>query len=130
MQSELEKSQEIMGRILAELVGSGLRRVPLAPEDFGLGDDRVSLLHFMSLMEWLKDEGLIRYAGATTDGFYGAVQLTAAGIVAVDNKSFENGRSVRSEVEAKKAELSAGAFTKIGAFVGGLMGGAAKTLGG
>jgi len=126
----LGQSYELVGRILAGLVLSGLRAQTIKPEDFGVGENREGLLHFIDVVNWLRNEGLLTTGKPLLNGWYPNVQLTARGIAAVESGSFDRttGKSVRETVEAKpEGSLGADLYSKIGSFVGGLLGGFAQS---
>ncbi|MCQ8780979.1 hypothetical protein [Mangrovibrevibacter kandeliae] len=125
MASELDASFELIGRVFEKLIKAGLRKIPLHAHDFEQEVDRIL---FRDVMSFLKDEGLIRVGAELVSGDYVFVQLTGAGIAAVESQKFENCKTVRSEVE--RGNLSSEAYGRIGAFVGGLIGGATTALGG
>ncbi|MCV0396985.1 MAG: hypothetical protein K5872_08745 [Rhizobiaceae bacterium] len=129
----LEKSYELVGRILATLLLSGLRARTIAPADFGLSEGRDDLLHFVDVVNWLQREGMISAGTPLLNGTFPNAQLTARGIAAVEAESFNKAghASVRKAVEAKPdGKLQADTYSKIGSFVGGLLGGFTQSVSG
>ncbi len=128
----LGRSYELIGRILAMLVLSGLRGQHLSPKQFEAAD-RDDFLHFMDVMRWLRNEGLVTTGEPLLNGTFPSVQLTARGIAAVEVGQFDAaaGRSVRETVESKpEGGLPADTYSKIGSFVGGLLGGFTQSVSG
>lgn len=82
----------------------------------------------------MNDEGLIRIRSIQEfEGAYSfnGVQLTAKGLAVVQAKPDDPdlGESIEKKV-SDKADLDASVYTKIGSFVGGLLGGAAQAMSG
>ena len=126
MPSELEKSYELVGRIFAMLVDTGLRKAVFGSKNFGLAE---SDPFFSDVMAFLIDEQLVRIGGQSMDGEYYQVQLTSAGLKAIDSARFGDGQSVRSTIEEKRGELSSATYGKIGSLIGGVIGGVTKAIG-
>jgi hypothetical protein len=138
--STIEYHYEIMGRILSHLVNAGLSRVDFEPSDamdimtHRVGDEDDVVNAFADVLHWMKDEGLIRVGSVQEfDGGYAfnSVQLSSKGIVVVQTKPTdpELGDSIETRV-GDKGELDISVYTKIGSFVGGLIGGATQALSG
>ncbi|WP_210214309.1 hypothetical protein, partial [Sinorhizobium meliloti] len=138
--STIEYHYETMGRILSHLVNAGLSRVDFEPSDamdimtHRIGDEEDVVNAFADVLHWMKDEGLIRVASVQEfDGGYAfnGVQLTSKGIAAIQAKPTdpELGESIEKKV-GEKGELDISVYTKIGSFVGGLIGGATQALSG
>lgn len=124
--SELNKSFELIGRILGKLTESGLRRISLDSEEFEIDGDEGNL--FCDVVHFLKNEGLISVGGQVLDGSCYDTQLTSRGIAAVEDKRFDNGTSVSAALDSRKGEVSGETYGKAGSFIGGLLGGLTTSL--
>lgn len=98
------------------------------------GDEEEVLQTFADVLHWMNDEGLIRVGQVQEydGGFaFSGVQLTSRGIAVIQAKPNdpELGESIEKKVSETKS-LDASAYTKIGSFVGGLIGGATQALSG
>ncbi|MER9091506.1 hypothetical protein NKI34_10305 [Mesorhizobium sp. M0700] len=124
----LGESYEMIGRILAKLILGGLRSQEIGVASV-IDADKVSrhdLHHFVDVVKWLQNEGLITRGHALLSGDYLGVQLTSRGIAAVEQGQFSasTGKSIRETVESKsEGGLTSDTYGKIGSFVGGLLGG-------
>ncbi|NLS20323.1 hypothetical protein HGP16_27720 [Rhizobium sp. P40RR-XXII] len=138
--STIEYHYQTMGRILSYLVNAGLSRVDFDPSDamdimtHRIGDEEEVLRTFADVLYWMKDEGLIRVRRIQEfDGGYAfnGVQLTSKGVSIVQTKPNDPdlGESIEKKVSVK-GELEASVYTKIGSFVGGLIGGATQAMSG
>ncbi|UIK04818.1 hypothetical protein [Neorhizobium galegae] len=138
--STMEYHYQTMGRILSHLVNAGLSRVDFANSDamdimtHRIGDEEEVLKTFADVLHWMNDEGLIRVRSIQEfDGGYAfnGVQLTSKGVSIVQAKPGDPdlGESIEKKV-SEKGELEASVYTKIGSFVGGLIGGATQAMAG
>lgn len=138
--STIDYHYETIGRILSHLVQQGLKRVDFESSDAmdimteRRGDEEEVVQTFADVLHWMNDEGLIRIGAIQEydEGFaYSGVQLTSRGIAVVQAKPNdpELGDSIEKKV-SEKGDLDATAYTKIGSFVGGLIGGATQVLSG
>jgi hypothetical protein len=124
----LGESYEMIGRILATLILGGLRRQEIGVASV-VDEDKINhdaVHHFVDVMKWLQNEGLITPGTALISGDYMAVQLTSRGIAAIEQGQFSpaTGKSIRETVESKaEGGLTSDTYGKIGSFVGGLLGG-------
>ncbi|MDY8110666.1 hypothetical protein U0C82_16100 [Fulvimarina sp. 2208YS6-2-32] len=125
----MSSSHELIGRILSSLIAGGLRKQYLEPEEFECADPP-KFYEFMDVMHWMVEERLIRVEGIEVDGLHRSVQLTSLGLKAAEDKAFDENESVREAVEKTPSGLSAEKYAKIGSFVGGLIGGMTKSIGG
>ncbi|RVC78057.1 MAG: hypothetical protein EOS58_06235 [Mesorhizobium sp.] len=125
--NSLNDSYEVIGRILAKLILNGLRRQRLEPNHVMENVDSDATHHFVDVMEWLRNEGLVTSQAQYTDGSYFGAQLTAKGIAAVERGSFDGSTSIRETVEAKPGGLTSDSYGKIGSLIGGLIGGFAQS---
>jgi len=125
----LSDSYELVGRILAKLVLSGLRRCTIQASDFVEETTNENLQHFADVVAWLRTEGLINVGSSYVEVAYRGVQLTAKGIAAIEAGTFKGPEaSIRATVEAKPdGGLGSDTYGKIGSFVGGLLGGFAQS---
>jgi hypothetical protein len=131
---------ETLGRVLAHLVNQGLSRVDLESSDameimtHRIGDEEEVLSTFADVVRWMEAEGLIRITEALEflgGGFaFTGVQLTSKGIAVVQSKpeGDETSETIAEKVAGKPGELDPPSYTKIGAFVGGLLGGFTKSI--
>lgn len=132
------QSFEIVGRILSKLAGGGLRRIDLWPVDLFeqhyLDEGWIELdEHFFDVMTWLMKEGAITYQeeipGTAGESGFGGVQLTSLGIKLL---SFNTGEELPgatiNETLSQDVTLAPPIYTKIGALVGGFLGGFTKTI--
>ncbi|MES4992416.1 hypothetical protein ACTJJ7_11310 [Phyllobacterium sp. 22229] len=138
--STIDYHYQTMGRILSHLVQQGFKRVDFDASDAmdimteRRGDEEEVLKTFADVLHWMRDEGLIR-VGTIQEfdgGFaFSGVQLTSKGIAVIQAKPNdpELGESIEKKV-SDNGSLDASAYTKIGSFVGGLIGGAAQALAG
>lgn len=138
--SNIQRHYEIIGRILSFLVNQGLRRIDFDPSgaseimESSESDDEF-MKTFTDVLRWMHEEGLIRAANIseTMDGvaFFIGVQLTAKGIAVIqaDPGDPELGTSIEKRVTETRGSLDASVFTKIGSFVGGMLGGFTKAVG-
>jgi len=137
MADPFDESFEMVGKILAHLLKTGLLQLDLEAERVIEGyknDDsneayRIRDL-FCSVMHWLINEGLITGYGSPYYTF-GGVQLTAKGIVALQSPKFDpvKAMSAASVVADKGEDLSGETYSKIGSFIGGLIGGLSQSVG-
>ncbi|TAV18922.1 hypothetical protein [Rhizobium ruizarguesonis] len=137
----MDNHYEIMGRILAHLIKVGLRRVEFTEDDAykilsnGIETDEDLPVIFADILRWMLEENLIRsgriHLMMDSSYIFQDVQLTSRGIAAVQAKPTDPslGESVEETV-AGNDELDASTYTKIGSFVGGLMGGFTQALSG
>ena len=139
--SAMDYHYETVGRVLAHLVNVGLKRIDFEPSDAmdimteRRGDEEEVIETFADVVKWMHDEGLIRiHAIQEFDGgfAFSGVQLSAKGIAVVQAKPNDAalGESIEKRVSAEGGGLDASVYTKIGAFVGGLIGGVSQSLGG
>ncbi|GEM_PF-1358531 len=138
--STMEYHYQTMGRILSHLVSAGLSRINFDDSDamdimtHRIGDEEEVLKTFADVLYWLNDEGLIRVKSIQEfDGGYAfnGVQLTSKGIAIIQAKPTDPG--LGESIEKKLAEpgnTDATTYTKIGAFVGGVIAGGIQTLSG
>ena len=138
----LEYHYETMGRILAHLVENGLTRVNIETTDAMVimtekrGDEEAVYKTFADVFHWMSEEGLIRH-GKTYDthnqGFcFLGVQLTSLGLAVINTKitNSEIGATIEQTITQKpEGGLSSETYGKIGSLVGGIIGGAAQSLG-
>ncbi|MBB2707759.1 MULTISPECIES: hypothetical protein [Rhizobium] len=138
--STMEYHYQTIGRILSHLINAGLSRVDFDESDamdvmtHRIGDEEAVLRTFADVLHWMNDEGLIRVRSIQEyEGGYAfnGVQLTAKGVSVVQTKPNDPdlGESIEKKV-SDKGELDASVYTKIGSFVGGLIGGAAQAMSG
>jgi hypothetical protein len=138
--STMEYHYQTMGRILSNLVKAGLSRVNFDDSDameimtHRIGNEEEVLQTFADVLHWLNDERLIRVKSIQEfDGGYAfnGVQLTSKGIAIIQAKpkDAELGESIEKTL-AKPGTLDASVYTKIGSFVGGLIGGGIQALSG
>ncbi|MBD9638474.1 hypothetical protein IB277_19410 [Ensifer sp. ENS07] len=138
--STIDYHYETMGRILSHLIHQGLKRVDLDDTDAmeimteRHGDEEEVIQTFADVLHWMLSEGLIRaHSVQEFEGGYAfsGVQLTSKGIAVIQAKPNdpELGESIEKKVD-EKGDLDASAYTKIGSFVGGLIGGATQALAG
>lgn len=127
-------------REYSHLVQHGLRRVDFEDSDAleimvdTRGDEEEVVQTFADVLHWMKNEGLIRVGTIQEfDGGYAfsGVQLTSKGVAAIQAKpnDADLGESIEKKV-SEKGDLDASTYTKIGSFVGGLIGGATQALAG
>ncbi len=101
---------------------------------FRRGDEEEVLKTFSDCLHWMLSEGLIRAKNVEEfDGgyFFSGVQLTSLGIHIIQQETGDPEIGPTIEESAKKksgADLDASKFTKIGAFVGGALGGLIKSI--
>lgn len=96
------------------------------------GDEEEVIQTFADVLHWMLREGLIRaHSVQEFEGGYtfSGVQLTSKGIAVIQAKPNDPdlGESIEKKV-AEKGDLDASTYTKIGSFVGGLIGGATQAL--
>lgn len=138
--STMEYHYQTMGRILSHLVSAGLSRIDFDESDamdimtHRIGDEEEVLKTFADVLHWLNDEGLIRVKSIQEfDGGYAfnAVQLTSKGIAIIQAKPEdpELGESIEKKL-AEPGATDAATYTKIGAFVGGVIAAGIQTLSG
>lgn len=138
--STMEYHYQTMGRILSHLIQKGFSRVDFDESDAmdimteRWGSEEEVLQTFADVLHWMDSEGLIRVANIQEyDGGYAfsGVQLTSKGIAAIQAKPAdpELGDSIEKKV-SEGGDLDASVYTKIGSFVGGLLGGAVQTMSG
>lgn len=139
--NEIEYHRYTVGRILAYLINKGLARVNLHETDATnimierRGDEEEVQTAFLDCLHWMRDEGLIRVASIDEyGGGYSVLgmQLTAAGLALIRQGTDDPdiGPSIEERVtRAKDGELDARDYSKIGDFVGGVLGGITKALG-
>ena len=138
--TRLEYHYQTLGRVLVHLLGCGLARIELRPNDAWeimterRGHDYEVAPTFRDVVRWMEAEGLVRYdkLHETTDGafLFTGVQLTSRGLaVAQQPHKADLGGSIRDRV--KPAEpLDASVYTKIGELVGSAVGGFTKSISG
>ena len=132
---------QTVGRILVYLIESGLARVDLEASDamdimtYRRGDEEEVLQAFADCLKWMLDEGLIRASEvAEFDGGYAfsGIQLTSKGLAAIraNPNDKDIGESIQERVRrADQQPLDTSMYTKIGEFVGSLLGGLTKSIG-
>lgn len=138
--STMEYHYQTMGRILSFLVQKGFSRVDFDESDAMYvmterwGSEEEVLQTFADVLHWMNDESLIRvgkiqeYEGGYA---FSGVQLTSKGVAAIQAKPNdpELGESIEKKI-SQSGSLDASVYTKIGSFVGGLIGGATQALSG
>lgn len=127
----LSASERVVGRILAKLAESGLRRVDLGYETVGL--DEALKPYFEDSIRWLREEGIIRYVselGGTEPGeiYYLDAVLTAKGFELL-SQGVSLGGEVRTLGTAVRDVSEGRSYSSLGDFFGGLLGGLTKSLG-
>lgn len=138
--STIDYHYQTMGRILSHLVHQGLKRVDFDTSDAmdimteRRGDEEEVIETFADVLHWMLNEGLVRvYSVQEFDGgfAFSGVQLTSRGVAAIQAKPNDPalGESIEKTVNDKGA-LDANAYTKMGSFIGGLIGGATQALSG
>lgn len=140
--STLKYHQETLGRILAHLAQLGLGRTDFEPADAFVimtdrrGNEDEVWTTFFEVLTWMDAEGIVRTANIQEfdNGFYASgVQLTSTGLAMLSEQPPTDtglAQTVDEIVEdAKGADLGAATYTKIGAFVGGVLGGWTKAAG-
>jgi hypothetical protein len=137
--SDLDYHQELVGRVVAYLIGRGLRRVDLEPGHAleimveSRGDEEEAIETFCDIVHWMNDEGLIRVGsiqGAGVGEYFNQVQLTSKAVegIRVAQESL-SGQTIEAVV-TKKDGLSADVYHKIANSLGGFVGGFTKSVGG
>jgi hypothetical protein len=141
MTDTFAQSNEIIGRILTELVKTGLRKHNFDANEFWdmVDQENWDYVEFATLFEhvldWMAHEYLVSvddrqaYLDRTPTEFRG-VQLTSRGIAVATQRanSFLGGESISDKVaENGQSHDSASWYADIGAFVGGLLGGVIKS---
>ncbi|WP_028734635.1 hypothetical protein [Rhizobium leguminosarum] len=112
--STIEYHYQTMGGILSHLVGAGLSRINLDDSD------AMDIMTIASAMR--KKSGGYAFHG---------IQLTSKGIAIIQTKPKdpELGESIEKKL-AEPGNTDAATYTKIGAFVGGVIAGGIRTLSG
>lgn len=141
--SKLQSHREIIGRVVRWLHEQGLSKVQIRStsilEELGYSDSENApgVAEISDVLEWMLDEGLIRMTGdrrraRTMDGqfFYVGVQLTSFGIETLQAKlqGTAEPKTIEEELESADGDLAPSVYVKIGAVIGGILGGAARTL--
>ena len=131
MQSNLEKTELVIAKILSLLMENGLKESMLSFGSIDLSSDYEPF--FKTSFLWLIDEGLVRSRTnmeSITSAFhaYDPV-LTAKGFSVLGSKlQFHGGKVALAAIVEDKA-ANAGMYTGVGDFLGGLLGGFTKSVG-
>lgn len=134
--SKLNEHNEVVGRTLVYLLGFGLGKTRLKAGDVEntVKDNGGTLdeMTFCEIVDWMEYEGLIRWtqkSGAIGRApSYLGVQLTSAGVAALQEKNQKWGASVEEYTEREEGKLTSDKYAEIGSFVGGLIGGVTKVF--
>jgi hypothetical protein len=126
--------------VLAYLVERGVGRVNIGTRDVmeimthRIGDDHEVTKTFTDVLHWMLAEGLIRVANKseTIKGELLLInaQLTSLGIGIVQAKVEDPDIGETIEKTVARGNLEPAAYTKIGSFVGGVLGGFTKSISG
>ncbi|GCA52815.1 hypothetical protein GOA99_22855 [Sinorhizobium meliloti] len=138
--SKMEYHYQTMGRILSFLVQKGFSRVDFDESDAmeilteRWGSEEEVLQTFADVLRWMNNEGLIRVSNIQEyEGGYAfsGVQLTSKGVAIIQVKPNdpELGESIEKKI-SESGSLEASVYTKIGSFVGGVIGGVTQALSG
>lgn len=132
LHTDMDRSLAAVAIILSELAKTGIKMRPIRYEDFDLEGLDLDESTFYEVLIWMRGENLVRFQAEYLDILRNKccpqVQLTSSGIDIAQHKIPILGKSI---VEAANSDetLAPSAFAKAGAFIGGLLAGAAKTLG-
>ena len=126
----IEKSEIMIARILSKALDFGLQRADLKFGELEL--DEIFQPFFVTSIDWLVAEGLIRVMqhNKAMDGtsHVSGITLTSFGFSVMGRKlNGADGEILVSEVVQKVSDSKA-SYSGFGDFVGGLLGGFAKTI--
>lgn len=139
-QSALDRHYEIIGRILLQISAGGLTRVDVnntnVVEIFGsLSDPSNQIEEYRDVFEWMFNEGVLtrrpRPGREPPPGAFSFkdVQLTSKGLAIIGTEPTGSSDLTASIKNTSDEKPSPSYFSKIGEFVGGVLGGWQKTLG-
>lgn len=124
MQDDLIESERLIGAILSKLSRSGVKRVSLSAQEFGV--DR----HFLQdAVIWLSREKLIKADGGHFDGYLQCA-LTAKGFSLLGQTFRIDGGEVHLVEAVRRVGSGEESYAKAGNFFGGLLGAFTKSVGG
>lgn len=136
----LEAQSQVIAAILRRLLSGGITRATLSIDDFrsdcreaGYPEPADLEGLFDDLMAWLQAEGIIRfdsaYQGTEGETIFEGCVITGHGIGLLRRKAdVFDGRSPADVIMTKTDNSSASPFVKLGGLIGGVIGGATKTL--
>ena len=127
----LEKSELVIAKILGLLVEWGFRETQLKFDELGLEEEYRDF--FMTCIEWLETEGVIRVREKIKllDGTATVVgpTLTAHGMVLLGKSLKISGKDMTISAAVKRTAKETGFYTGLGDLGGGFVGGLFKSLG-
>lgn len=133
--NDVEISELLIAAIISKLVLQGIRRQTLSITDLSLElSEAVDETLFNDAVEWLETEGIIRFTqrvpdteSASLTHFLGTC-LTAYGFALVQQKSSasDGGKTLGQSIESTNADSVS--YSKIGDFVGSVLGGFTKSV--
>ncbi len=126
----LEASEVVIGKILTLLMDWGIRPTEMKFEELELDEEYKP--YFISCLEWLQDEGLIRVHEIVQfidgGGFALSPVLTAQGL-AVLGTQISTGKDADTVANAvREVADTKRSYSHVGEFVGGMLGALTKTL--
>lgn len=134
----MEESFKVVGKVFSLLLENGLKRQGITCEAFYDGQEHPDSKefqdhkwHLMDVLVWMVNEKLI--TGKPNQSFttFHNAQLTAYGIWVARSATLdeEAGTSIVDYLNSNSGNLSGETYSKIGSLIGGIVGGAAQTLG-
>jgi hypothetical protein len=124
--------------MLDHLLAAGMGRVDIRSSDASrilkTEADKDLQKGFADVIIWMINEGLIRNGNLTQtlDGnsFFMGVQLTSRGLAILNQERIgaESQKSIEKTLEDGKGELAPSVYVKIGAAIGGALGGFTKAI--
>jgi len=132
--TEIEKSEVVIAKILTLLMEWGIQECDLRFEELEL-DPKEYGSFFFSCVHWLENEGLIRtsridcFMDAAHAGVVNRPVLTSYGFYILGTKVKIGDHEATLSETVKEVSSSAGNYSNIGDFFGGLLGGFTKSVG-